>query len=134
MPTWFKVILLIVPLYSAAAALSEWLYHDPRPPGRIATPLLRPFKWQAGFAFTATFFPDQTEILTFADDTASAPTSALRIYENGKPLALPRSNYGDISRIGNGHFAFWKDQGLIFSTSDNSDPNANGRQYWAVIP
>ena len=27
-----------------------------------------------------------------------------------------------------------KDLGILLSTSDNSDPNVNGRAYWAVLP
>ena len=60
--------------------------------------------------------------------------SPVIVYEDGKPLGPAHSNFADISTLGHGRFAYWTGQGLIFSTSDGSDPNSNGRRYWAVVP
>jgi hypothetical protein len=39
------------------------------------------------------------------------------------------SAHADISSKGKGRFSHWIPEGFIFSTSDNSDPNTNGRKY-----
>jgi hypothetical protein len=72
--------------------------------------------------------------MPIADTEASPQRSPLIIYEDGKPLGPAHSLHADISKYGNGRFSHWKNTGFIFSTSDNSDPNLNGREYWAVLP
>ena len=70
-----------------------------------------------------------------ADDPTDAHGhSPVMIYEDGKPLGPAHSNFADISKLGHGRFSYWTGQGFIFSTSDGSDPNSNGRRYWAVVP
>jgi len=54
--------------------------------------------------------------------------SLLVLYENGKPLKMPHSTHSDIREQGRGLYSHWKNQ-LLFSTSDNTDPNINGRLY-----
>jgi hypothetical protein len=67
-------------------------------------------------------------------DTPEAPAkSPVRLYEDGKPLGPAHSVHDDISKYGHGRFSHWG-KIFIFSTSDNSDPNTNGREYWAVLP
>jgi hypothetical protein len=66
------------------------------------------------------------------------------IYENDQPLGPMHSTDFDVITQGAGRAVHWrKDDSpalygassvFIFSTSDNSDPNANGRAYWAVKP
>jgi len=41
--------------------------------------------------------------------------------------------HGDIAKQGNGRYSHWGNS-LVFSASDNSDPNTNGRSYWVVQP
>ena len=61
--------------------------------------------------------------------------SALQLYENDTRLGPADSPLEDIAFIGLGRFLHWEEKGtLIFSTSDNSNPNANGRSYWIVKP
>jgi hypothetical protein len=50
------------------------------------------------------------------------------------PGGPAHSDHYDIEAIGRGRYSHWKDLGLLLSTSDNTDPNKNGRAYWAVIP
>jgi hypothetical protein len=71
-----------------------------------------------------------------ADDPAMADDtrSPVVIYEDGRPLGPAHSNFADLSRLGHGRFSHWTGQGLFFSTSDGSDPNRNGRRYFAVVP
>jgi hypothetical protein len=69
----------------------------------------------------------------FADDDAKAQKSPLVLYEDDKPLGPGHSDHYDVEKIGLGRYSHWKDLGILFATSDNSDPNKNGRAYWAVI-
>jgi hypothetical protein len=67
-------------------------------------------------------------------DSSDAPDrSPMILYEDGKPLGPAHSVHADISKHGHGRFSHWNKM-VIFSTSDNSDPAVNGREYWAVIP
>ena len=61
------------------------------------------------------------------------PSPAI-VLEDGFPLpGPPNSIHEDIRKIGKGRFSFWHDY-VYFSTSDNSDPNANGRTYQIYYP
>ena len=48
--------------------------------------------------------------------------------EDGEWLAFANAPHEAIAQVGEGRYSFWGDT-LYFSTSDNSDPNTNGRQY-----
>lgn len=71
-------------------------------------------------------------------DTAENPTrSTLNLYEDGRPLGPAHSNLPDVAGKGHGLYFFgWEEPspGLRFSTSDNSDPNTNGRTYRVFDP
>jgi hypothetical protein len=60
--------------------------------------------------------------------------SKLELYENGRRLGPADSSVDDISTLGRGRFSYTKNNGItiIWSSSDNSDPNTNGRAYWVV--
>jgi hypothetical protein len=45
----------------------------------------------------------------------------------------PHAVYTEIVRLGMGQFTHYEDW-VIFSSSDNSDPNSNGRTYKVVMP
>jgi len=56
-----------------------------------------------------------------------------RLYENDKPLR-PAADLQDIVSTGNGLYKVYINAGetiptLMFSSSDNTDPNTNGRKY-----
>jgi hypothetical protein len=68
------------------------------------------------------------------DDVPAAQRSPVLVYENDKPLGPGHSLHHDVQWIGLGRYSHWKNLGLLISTSDNSDPNTNGRDYWAVLP
>jgi hypothetical protein len=68
-----------------------------------------------------------------ADSPDNPTRSTLVLYEDGKPLGPAHSSHQDIRDIGLGRFSHWRDMGLIFSTSDNSDPNTNGNSYTVRI-
>jgi hypothetical protein len=70
----------------------------------------------------------------FEDADEANQRSPLVIYENDKPLALPHSDHNDIEKFGHGRYAHLKGQGILMSTSDNSDPRTNGRRYYVAVP
>ncbi len=63
-----------------------------------------------------------------ADDMHHARRSMLQLTENGVPLTAAHASHADIRVGGRGRYSHWA--GIVrFSTSDNSDPNHNGRRY-----
>lgn len=54
--------------------------------------------------------------------------SKLRVFENGNPLFMAHQSIQLICDLGGGRYSHWKDK-LFFSTTDNTDPNVNGRTY-----
>jgi len=44
------------------------------------------------------------------------------------------SRHDEVEYIGRGRYSHWKDVGILMSTSDNTDPNRNGRRYWIGLP
>lgn len=96
--------------------------------------LLKPFTKRNGFAFA-------TERPLFFDsvaDTSEDPQgSPVQLFENNTRLGPADSSYGVIAGSGGGRFGLLKDENrttIVFSTSDNTDPNTNGRAYWLVKP
>jgi 2-polyprenyl-3-methyl-5-hydroxy-6-metoxy-1,4-benzoquinol methylase len=62
-------------------------------------------------------------------DSSDRPCSARTwVYEDGRSLGPAHSAHTLISEAGGGPFSHWADT-LVFSSSDNSDPTANGRRY-----
>jgi len=66
-------------------------------------------------------------------DMIEGNSSTLFLFEDGEQLPYPHSIHDSIMKYGAGRFSHWGKY-VYFSTSDNSDPNANGRKYevlWA---
>jgi hypothetical protein len=59
--------------------------------------------------------------------------SQLMLLEDGKPLK-PHEGHTLILNEGLGRFSHWGAHGLLFSSSDNTDPRTNGREYKVVYP
>jgi hypothetical protein len=51
------------------------------------------------------------------------------LLEAGKKIGPGHSSHGEIAAAGGGRYSVWSDCWLYFSTTDNSDPNTNGRTY-----
>ena len=62
------------------------------------------------------------------DSTENARASTLMLCEDQKQLGPAHSLHDDIRTIGRGRYSHWGSD-VIFSSSDNSDPNTNGRRY-----
>lgn len=105
----------------------------PTPPtGKIVVRIRRPFETFAGSYMAVAHDLDALE--EFADDQNNRRRSQVLLYEGDRALGPAHSIHNYISLIGEGRYSHWKTQGMVFSASDNSDPNTNGRPYWAVLP
>lgn len=60
--------------------------------------------------------------------------SKLVLCEDGKPLGPAHNAHIDTMENGMGRWSHWGARSIQFSTSDNSDPRTNGRQYKIVNP
>jgi hypothetical protein len=64
------------------------------------------------------------------DTDGAGRKSPLLLFEDGAELGPAHELHERIIKLGGGGYSFWKGT-LYFSTSDGSDPNANGRTYTA---
>ena len=74
---------------------------------------------------------DILHLARFADND-EIQASPLLLFENGQLLNPVHAGHDAIRKKGGGSYSHWKEH-LYFSTSDNSDPNENGRQYWILF-
>lgn len=63
-----------------------------------------------------------------ADSNSDPRASTLKLYENGVLLGPAHSTLADIRAHGHGAYSHWE-KWLFFSSSDGTDPRANGRVY-----
>ncbi len=63
-----------------------------------------------------------------SDDLGSPIASLLAVFEGDQRLGPPHTLHQEIREVGLGRYSHWRGW-LYFSTSDNTDPNANGRRY-----
>jgi hypothetical protein len=74
------------------------------------------------------------EGLGVSGDSSAAPTSSNFVLCEGSLLLGPaHSDHKIIWTDGRGRFSHWSTF-IVFSASDNSDPNTNGRTYKMVQP
>jgi hypothetical protein len=62
------------------------------------------------------------------DDLGAWRRSPLRLFENDAALTPAHALHFRIRELGGGAYSHWQNR-LLFSTSDNTDPNTNGRVY-----
>ena len=62
------------------------------------------------------------------DSNEFSQRSCLVFKENGKPLGPPHAVHASIEELGKGLYSHWNDV-IYFSSSDNTDPMTNGREY-----
>jgi len=118
--------------YFSTALWLHYSYVPIKAPVKDAVRLFRPvFKYESSnYAFVSVAAP----LDDFSDSSAVQERSPFVIYENDRPLGPAHGKHSDIAEYGLGRFSHWKGIGFIFSTSNNSDPNNNGRLYWAIRP
>jgi hypothetical protein len=116
-------------------SIALWFKHGyvelPRPPGEAVFLGGRFHRYSSSGFYYSTRLP---AFRALSDTETDPQRSPILLYENGQPLGPAHSPHYDIELKGHGRFSHWMDGNLIFSTSDNSDPNKNGRAYWAVNP
>lgn len=66
--------------------------------------------------------------MALADSGGFWRRSPLRLYEDGKLIGPAHALHCRIRAEGRGLYSYWQDQ-VLFSTSDNSNPNGNGQVY-----
>jgi hypothetical protein len=100
-------------------------------PAGDRTTLKGPFTkpWADGNAFRA----DIPELQGIADSSVLPTQSPLALCEGQTRFWRSHSLHNDIRTEGSGRFSHWIKE-VYFSTSDNSDPNTNGRSYTVVKP
>ena len=91
-------------------------------------PIAGPFVKETGYCWIA----DLPKYESSADSAKDGNKSKLVLYEDGKTLGPVHSIHDDIRQKGQGRFSHWG-KNVYFSTSDNSDPNTNGRKYSIAI-
>ena len=64
-------------------------------------------------------------------DSSASATAVTLVLENERALGPGHAPHDEVRRTGGGLYSHWNRQ-LYFSTSDNSDPNTNGRVYTVV--
>ncbi len=104
---------------------------QPKPPAGTVGELNHPFdKLQPdGFAYLSLAPTLERE----SDSSASPDRSPFVVFENDHALGPAHSQHSDIAKFGHGNFSHWK-AGFLFSSSDGTDPETNGRKYWIVRP
>ena len=82
-----------------------------------------------GFAYTVLLEKHSSFLFELrSDDSHHADASGLILFEDGKSLGPAHSSHAEIRRQGAGRFSHWTTT-IWFSSSDGTDPRANGRSY-----
>ena len=104
---------------------------DGAAPHSLSAQLRPPFMHHGGASWRVMLSLDPllVPLAALCDDMSHPRRSALRLLEDGKPLGPAHALHQSIIEEGRGRYSHWSDNLLCFSTSDNSDPNANGRAY-----
>jgi len=125
----------LLALYFPVAIYLKYSYIPQPDPPVIRSFMVAPFaKFDGdGHAYQASteYIASLDELADSADDRTRSP---IVIYENEKPLGPAHSSHEDINQNGGGRFSHWRGLGIIFSASDTTNPNTNGRRYTIVRP
>ncbi len=116
-------------LYFAVAGYLKYAYvPQPDLPRRVYLP--GPFTKLDGFSYRS---PLPREFEDSSDSLDNGTRSQFQLYENEKLIGPAHSPHIDIARLGGGRYSHWrsgeKNWALIFSATDNSDPNNSGKRY-----
>lgn len=109
-------------LFSNLASNARWRAAEDR---RTRAPLEAPYHHQGGAAYAVNL---PKELAASADDNADHMRSRVMVFEDGRPLGIAHCVHDAIRVHGGGRFSHWGND-LVFSASDSSNPNENGRRY-----
>lgn len=98
------------------------------PVGKV-TVLKKPFQPRGGSAYAAA----DTTFASVSDFSDTPTRSTIVLCEGDTRLGPAHTAHADVSSKGGGRYSHWASS-FVFSASDNSDPNKNGRTYLAVQP
>ena len=117
----------VIPQQGFYKRLGDWEKGEPN--GPLEEVLLRPpFEHEIGNCWQK----DLREYGIKPGDGAGKPRSSpLKLMENDIVLKPPHTMHETIRTYGKGCYSHWSNM-LYFSTSDNTDPNKNGRKYRIV--
>ncbi|MGY8685022.1 hypothetical protein Q2941_45860 [Bradyrhizobium sp. UFLA05-153] len=130
------VILTVIVLFAVYLPIALYFNHsftDPSPKGKTVIQILRPFEKHENAYQALSFRTDALDGLGDDPTVEGDSRSPIIVYEDGRPLGPAHSTFADIKQFGAGRFSHLKGHGIIFSSSDNTDPNTNGRVYRAVV-
>ena len=117
----------VAALAGTNASLSRMVTALTQAPDRCTVlPLPGPFRREQGCCWMT---PLPASMIA-GDSPASADAPTL-LLEDDRLLGPGHALHDDIRAAGGGHYSHWQ-SALYLSTSDNSDPNTNGRTYTAV--
>ena len=123
--TWVGILAIVV-LTSEGMIFAKSGRRPVCPYGeRIRMPT--PFYFNGGYSYVT----DLPELQQVADGHENNDRSHLVICEDDRLIGPAHSPHHEITEQGRGRFSHWGTD-LLFSTSDNSDPNTNGRSYLAI--
>jgi hypothetical protein len=125
--------LVAIAIYFALAEWSKRTYVEQTPAGKIVVRLNRPFEKYGTRAVVCYQLRSIETLEEFADSDDNSRRSPVLLYENDRLLGPAHSSHPDIANLGEGRYSHFKGVGFLFSASDKTDPNINGRQYWAVV-
>lgn len=124
-------------LFAAYLPTVLWLdrsFVSTTPKGSIVIQILPPFETYNFASIPRREFIERISQFGADEKIKGDRRSPVAIYEDGRPLGPGHNTFYDVYHLGAGRFAHFKTDGIIFSSSDNSNPNTNGRKYWAVLP
>jgi hypothetical protein len=123
-------------IYFSVALYSKYNYAPPIGPSGEKFRLFYAFKKfdNSKFAYLGNVRPFSSALNILADSNDDNFHSPVLLYENDHLLGPAHSDHASIGKLGLGRYSHWTGAPFVFSTSDNTDPNTNGRAYWAVIP
>jgi hypothetical protein len=113
---------------SARQASDGWIALASAATLRRTKPMLilaGPFRAGGKFCWVAAL---PAEFKQLSDNSEATHQSRLLLFENGAVLGDGHREHANIASYGLGRYSFWSGT-LYFSTSDNTDPNVNGRHY-----
>jgi hypothetical protein len=128
MPSWtliqtIKAVLVVLAVYFPIALYLKYSYVSGPDPPKFAK-LSGPFRKLDETAYQALV----PKLDGLADFDPRPVRSTIVLLEDGHALGPPHTR----SKVVNGSYSHWRGAGIIFSASDNSDPNSNGRTYSAT--
>jgi hypothetical protein len=125
-------------IYAAYLPIALRLQHSYVPPThRLPPPRLAALAWPLGpitpYGHGGIAFHAHVDVFgALEEDNEAEQHSPVVLYEDGRPLGPAHSLIADVIRKGGGRYTHLKGVGMVFSSSDNTDPSKNGRHYTAM--